>query len=77
MKRLMWLATVALGSLGFAPGAWAQSCVLCYTSAAASGPGGMHALWIGMFTLLIPALTLFVAVFVLIWHRSRAASAVA
>ena len=58
-----------------APGAWAQGCILCYTSAAATGPGGMHAFQMAMFALLIPALLLFLAVGFLIFRRARAASA--
>ena len=57
--------------LGFAPGAWAQGCVLCYTSLASSGPGAMHAFQMAMFALLIPALLLFLAVFFLVFRRAR------
>jgi hypothetical protein len=61
---------MAIGSLGFAPGAWAQGCVLCYTSLASSGPGAMHAFQVAMFALLIPALLLFLSVFFLIFRRA-------
>ena len=60
-----------IAGLGFAPGAWAQGCVLCYTSLASSGPGAMHAFQVAMFALLIPALTLFAGVFFLIFRRAR------
>src|SRR5579872_6349910 len=62
---------IAIAALGFAPGAWAQGCVLCYTSLAASGPGAMHAFQVAMFALLIPALLLFLSVFLLIFRRAR------
>ena len=64
---------LAIAALGFAPGAWAQGCVLCYTSLAASGPTAMHAFQMAMFALLIPALLLFLAVFLLIFRRARTA----
>ena len=62
---------IAIAALGFAPGACAQGCVLCYTSLASSGPGAMHAFQVAMFALLIPALLLFAAVFLLIFRRAR------
>ncbi len=49
---------MAIAALGFAPGAWAQGCVLCYTSLASSGPAAMHAFQVAMIALLIPALLL-------------------
>ena len=62
---------LSIAALGFAPGARAQGCVLCYTSLASSGPAAMHAFQIAMFALLIPALMLFLAVFFLIFRRAR------
>lgn len=64
-------AAFAVAALSFAPGAWAQGCVLCYTSLANSGPGAMHAFQMAMFALLIPALLLFLGVFLLIYQRAR------
>lgn len=63
-------SAVALGiaALGFVPGAWAQGCVLCYTSLASSGPAAMHAFQMAMFALLIPALLLFLGLFLLIFR---------
>jgi hypothetical protein len=73
MKLSVKSAVVAgLVSLAFAAQASAQGCVLCYTSLAASGPGAMHAFQMAMFALLIPALLLFVAVFLFILRRARA-----
>ncbi len=62
---------MAVAALGFAPGAWAQGCVLCYTSLASSGPTAMHAFQMAMLALLIPALLLFLGVFLLIFRRGR------
>jgi hypothetical protein len=64
-------ACMAVAALGFAPGAWAQGCVLCYTSLASSGPTAMHAFQVAMITLLIPALLLFAGVFFLVFRRAR------
>jgi len=71
--RFTWRAAVAMAivALGFAPGAWAQGCVLCYTSLASSGPTAMHAFQMAMFALLIPALLLFLGVFLLIFRAAR------
>src|ERR1700726_493984 len=67
-------AGMAIAALGFAPGAWAQGCVLCYTSLASSGPTAMHAFQVAMITLLIPALLLFLGVFFLVFRRARTKS---
>jgi len=64
--------TVGLAALGLATRASAQGCVLCYTSLAASGPTALHAFQLAMFALLIPALLLFVAVFLFVLRRARA-----
>jgi hypothetical protein len=63
---------VSLGLLGSAPAAWAQGCILCYTSAAAGGPGVTNALRWGVLTLLIPALSLFIGLGLLVWRRAKA-----
>lgn len=62
---------ISIAALGLAPGAWAQGCVLCYTSLAAGGPGAMHAFEMAMLALLIPALLLFGGVFLLILRRAQ------
>jgi hypothetical protein len=70
-NRKLWLASVALaGALGFAPGAAAQSCALCYTTASAAGSAGIRALHVGILALLIPALGLFLWVFAIVFHGS-------
>jgi len=75
MRRMATLSLAGLGMLGLSTAAHAQGCVLCYTSAAASGSAGIHALDMGVLTLLIPALVLFIAIFALIAYRVRVASA--
>ncbi len=71
MKLSHKIAVALTMALGFTPGAWAQGCVLCYTSLSNSGPGAMHAFQMAMFALLIPALLLFLGVFLLIFLRAR------
>ncbi|HTC40752.1 MAG TPA: hypothetical protein VK703_04230 [Candidatus Acidoferrales bacterium] len=51
------------------PHVHAQSCAMCYQSAAASGPQGGAALRHGILILFIPAISLFVGIFALIYHR--------
>jgi hypothetical protein len=72
--KFSYRSALALGiaALSFAPGAWAQGCVLCYTSLASSGSAAMHAFQMAMFALLIPALMLFLAVFLIIFRGARA-----
>ena len=65
------IVATAFAALAFTPGAWAQGCVLCYTSVAAGGPAAMHAFQLAMFVLLIPALSLFLGLFLLIFRRAR------
>jgi hypothetical protein len=42
---------------------------MCYQSAAASGPQGGAALRHGILLLFVPAISLFVGIFALIYHR--------
>ncbi len=74
LKRALTAVTTLVAAFAASPAAHAQGCVLCYTSAAASGPAGMHALLVGMAVLLFPALSLFLAVGGLIFYRARVAS---
>lgn len=64
---LLAAAIAALASL--APHAAAQGCAMCYQSVAASGPQGSEALRHGILILLFPTLSLFVAIFGLIYTR--------
>jgi|SRR5690242_17240842 hypothetical protein len=71
--KFSWRLAVgmAIAALSFAPRAGAQGCVLCYTSLASGGPAAMHAFQMAMFALLIPALLLFLGVFLLIFRGAR------
>ena len=50
--------------------AYAQGCAMCYTSAAASKAGALHALRTGILILLVPVLVMCAGIFVVI-YRSR------
>lgn len=63
-----------LGALAVTPGAHAQGCALCYTTASAAGAAAEHALNWGIFALLAPALALFLGVIVLLFRRALAAA---
>lgn len=73
--RTAILALITLAVLASAPLAHAQGCVLCYTSLSAAGPAAMRAFQAAMFVLLMPALTLFIGIFLLIRRRGAAAQA--
>lgn len=77
IRRFRAVVWVALAVLGFmpAPAAHAQGCILCYTSLAAAGSSALHAFQMAMLVLLIPALFLFVGIFVFILRRGAAAEA--
>ena len=51
----------------------AQSCAMCYQGAAASGAQGGAALRHGILLLFVPAISLFVGIFALIYHRRNVA----
>ncbi len=61
--------------ISLAPAAFAQGCVMCYTSASAASKRGERALDHAIIALLLPVLSLFVGILVFAWRRSRAASA--
>jgi hypothetical protein len=52
----------------------AQSCAMCYTTAAAGGSGIIHALKGGILVLLFPAVSIFVGLIVLIFRWQSASS---
>jgi len=70
LRRVFSLGCLAAGLLGFAPRAWGQGCVLCYTSAAAAGPAIQEALRSGILALLVPVLLLLIGMVALIWRSS-------
>jgi hypothetical protein len=67
MAILCSLFTVAV----IAPRAFAQGCAMCYQNAAASGEQGRTALRHGILILLLPAISLFLGIFGLIYSRRR------
>jgi hypothetical protein len=69
LKWMRWLAALA-EVLSSSTLAYAQGCAMCYTSAAAAKAGALQALRSGILILLIPALTMFAGIFVVI-YRSR------
>jgi hypothetical protein len=71
--RLIFAAVLA--ALFAAQGAFAQSCALCYTTASQTSLAAQRSLDIGIFALLAPALTLFLAVMFLLYRRAIAATA--
>jgi len=70
IHRLAILVLLTVGAgLTFAPPAAAQGCAMCYQNAASSGAQGQAALRHGILILLVPALSLFVGVLALVYHR--------
>lgn len=55
--------------LAIVPQAFAQGCAMCYQNAAATGEQGRAALRHGILILLLPAITLFLGIFGLIYSR--------
>ena len=69
------LAAVALVAIAFlliaTPHTAAQGCAMCYQNAASSGAHGRAALRHGILILLLPALSVFFAIFLIIYRRSE------
>src|SRR5262245_25765651 len=76
MNRMRAIGLTAVATVVLPCAGWAQGCVLCYTSAANGGPGAMRAFQMGIIALLAPALTLCIAVALLIYRRALIASGV-
>jgi ABC-type sulfate transport system permease subunit len=63
----------ALAALvALARSAFAQGCVMCYTSAASQRPRAIHALNLGIIILLIPPVLIFLGVFAFFYLRRNA-----
>jgi hypothetical protein len=73
--RYRFAVLIVLGLLGVARGAHAQGCALCYTTASAAGAAAQRSLDYGILTLLLPALTLFLCVIIMLYRRAAAATA--
>ncbi len=69
-RRIGFLAVPAL--VAFARSAFAQGCVMCYTSAASQRPRAIHALNQGILVLLIPPVLIFLGVFAFFYFRRNA-----
>ena len=71
---LRWAAAGAICAVSFgfvASHATAQGCAMCYQTAAASGAPGREALRHGILILLLPAVSLFLGIFALIYRRDN------
>jgi hypothetical protein len=77
LHRLRMIAVVVLALLVLmpTPAAWAQGCVLCYTSLSNASPRGLHLFQVALLVLLTPALLLFIGLFLLIYHHRTTAEA--
>ena len=73
--RSRFALLIVLGLLGAARGAYAQGCALCYTTASAAGAAAQRSLDYGILALLVPALTLFLYVIIMLYRRAAAATA--
>jgi hypothetical protein len=73
--RYRFALLIVLGLLVAARGAYAQGCALCYTTASAAGAAAERSLDYGILTLLLPALTLFLCVIIMLYRRAVAATA--
>jgi hypothetical protein len=69
LSLLRLIVSVAASAILLASHALAQGCAMCYQNAAASGTQGRTTLQQGILILLLPALTVFVGVFVVIYRR--------
>jgi hypothetical protein len=76
-KRIVRLVALVLCCLALlvslAPQVAAQGCAMCYQSAAGSGAQGREVLRHGVLILLVPSLSLFFGIFVLIYRRRNVA----
>jgi hypothetical protein len=73
--RLRFALAAGFAVLGLTPGAYAQGCALCYTTASAAGAAAQRSLDFGILTLLAPALILFLSVMFLLYRRAVSATA--
>jgi hypothetical protein len=73
--RYRFVVLILFTILGAARGAYAQGCALCYTTASAAGAAAQRSLDYGILTLLLPALTLFLCVIIILYRRAVAATA--
>jgi hypothetical protein len=72
--RLRFALLTGFAVLGLARGAYAQGCVLCYTTASATSAAAQRSLNLGILALLIPALSMFLGVMFLLYRRAASAA---
>jgi hypothetical protein len=63
-------AAAAVAVMGLAQSAWAQGCVMCYTSASALGKRGIHYLDAGIIVLFFPPVLIFAGILYFLHRRS-------
>jgi hypothetical protein len=73
--RFKLAVTIILTALALTPGAHAQGCALCYTTASSLGAAAQRSLDWGILALVTPALTLFAAVIFTLYRRANSATA--
>jgi hypothetical protein len=73
--KLKFMLAAFVAFLASAQAAFAQGCALCYSSASALGASGERSLDIGIVTLLVPALVLFLCVVFMLYRRAISATA--
>ena len=75
-SKWLTVALVAVVCMVFADAAFAQGCAMCATSTSPAKASALEALRSGILILLIPALVMFAAIFVVIYrYRNRFAGA--
>ncbi len=72
-RQPLLLVGLVISLLLTAHAAGAQGCAMCYQNATASGAQGGAALRHGILILLLPALSVFIGIFVLIFRRRHVA----
>jgi hypothetical protein len=65
----LWRVAAAVVVLVSPAALYAQSCAMCYQSAAASGPRSIHALKLGILILMFPPLLITAAIIYLAYTR--------
>ncbi len=73
--RVLRMGGLGLLALIAVPQAFGQGCALCYTAADAAGSHAERMLDVGILVLLLPCLTLFAGIIVMLVRRARAAAA--
>ncbi len=65
-------AAAFLVFLALGQSAWAQGCILCYTTASSLNKKGIHALDKAILVIGLPAVFLFIGIFVFLYRRRNA-----